>query len=89
MDGPGNPEVAVPQSVSDAAALVKQLYQPGPPAVITAIQHRLQTLQKSPDGWQLADAFLADGDHHVRFFGALTFTVKLNNDGSVTPPTPS
>ena len=30
-----------------------------------------------------ADAFLADGDHHVRFFGALTFTVKLNNDGSV------
>lgn len=79
--------IAAPQSVAEAALLVKQLYQPGNPTIITAIQDRLQSLQRSPDGWQLADAFLSDPDQNVRFFGALTFTVKLNNDGSVFPPT--
>lgn len=76
-----------PQSVDEVAQLVKRLYQPGNPQVITSIQGQLQTLQRSNDGWQLADALLDYEDVNVRFFGALTFTVKLNNDGSVRLPT--
>lgn len=76
-----------PQSVDEVAQLVKRLYQPGNPQVITSIQDQLQTLQRSSDGWQLADALLGYEDVNVRFFGALTFTVKLNNDGSVVLPT--
>jgi len=80
-------DVAPPQSVAEVAQLVKRLYQPGNAAVIVPIQDQLQALQRSNDGWQLADALLADDDINVRFFGALTFTVKLNNDGSVQLPT--
>jgi hypothetical protein len=40
----------------------------------------LQRLQRSPEGWQLADALLSSEEERVRFFGALTFTVKLNAD---------
>jgi hypothetical protein len=43
----------------------------------------LQGLQVSQDGWQLADELMKSGDTNVRFFAALTFTIKLNNDGSV------
>ncbi|KAM0719413.1 hypothetical protein Q7P37_005318 [Cladosporium fusiforme] len=71
-----------PQSVDEVAQLVKRLYQPGNPQVITSIQAQLQTLQRSNDGWQLADALLGYEDVNIRFFGALTFTVKLNNDGA-------
>lgn len=47
---------------------------------ITRIQDALQKLQRSPDGWRLADALLGSEDDKVRFFGALTFTIKLNAD---------
>jgi hypothetical protein len=76
-----------PQSVDEVAQLVKRLYQPGNPQIITSIQNQLQSLQRSNDGWQLADALLGYEDVNIRFFGALTFTVKLNNDGSVLLPT--
>ena len=76
-----------PQSVDEVAQLVKRLYQPGNAQVISQIQEQLQTLQRSNDGWQLADALLGYDDLNIRFFGALTFTVKLNNDGSVLLPT--
>jgi len=72
-----------PQSIAEVVELVKRLYQPGNATIITQIQDQLQTLQRSSDGWQLADALLDQDDVNVRFFGALTFTVKLNNDGSV------
>ena len=62
------------------AQLVGQLYLPGPSAKINRIQESLQALQKSPDGWQLADRLLESLDEKARFFGALTFTVKLNAD---------
>lgn len=62
---------------------MKKLYLPGPPAQIARIQESLQALQRSEDGWKLADALLASSDNKVRFFGALTFTVKLNLDWSV------
>src|SRR5205814_299355 len=60
--------------------LIKRLYQPGHPQHLYKIQEALHRLQRSPEGWQLADALLRSDDEKVRFFGALTFTVKLNSD---------
>jgi len=54
--------------------------------VIATINDQLQQLQHSAEGWQLADALLGSEDANVRFFAALTFIVKLNNDGSVSDP---
>ncbi|QIW99838.1 hypothetical protein AMS68_005356 [Peltaster fructicola] len=68
--------MSAPQSIADVESLIKRLYTPGEQHVV--IQQQLQDLQKSPDGWQLGDALLSSTDVNVRFFGALTFTVKLN-----------
>ncbi|KAH0538598.1 hypothetical protein FGG08_004799 [Glutinoglossum americanum] len=67
-------------SINEVEQLVKRLYLPGTPWEIAGIQETLQRLQRSPDGWQLADTLLSRDDDKVRFFGALTFTVKLNSD---------
>lgn len=40
----------------------------------------LQRLQRSPRGWEIAEFLLARPGDNVRFFGALTFIVKLNTD---------
>lgn len=78
--------VAAPQTVAEAENLVKRLYRPGSPQVIEQISNHLQQLQLSQDGWKLADELLASEDANVRFFAALTFTIKLNNEGLVPRP---
>jgi hypothetical protein len=60
--------------------LVNQLYQPNPPAVISRIQEVLQTVQKSPDGWRVADGLLGRPGDNVKFFAVLTIVVKLNTE---------
>ncbi|KAL9091911.1 MAG: hypothetical protein Q9165_004663 [Trypethelium subeluteriae] len=73
--------MAIPmlQSVHDVEQLIKLFYQPRhTPSQVAGIQENLQTLQKSNDGWQLADTLLHSDDQNVRFFGALTYTVKIN-----------
>lgn len=60
-----------------------ELYQPGSPQRIAQIQQALHTVQKSPEGWQLANSLLQSNDEKVQFFGALTFTIKLNTDSYV------
>jgi len=66
---------------------VSLLYQPGvAPQDLVAIQNRLHELQLSDLGWKIGDGLLASADPNVRFFGALTFTIKLNSLGSVAPP---
>ncbi|KXL48441.1 hypothetical protein M433DRAFT_63187 [Acidomyces richmondensis BFW] len=83
MNGNGNnTTVPAPQNVAEVEQLVKRLYQPGSPRLITEINDQLQRVQLSSHGWQVADALLGSDDSNVRFFGALTFTVKLNNDGA-------
>lgn len=67
-----------------SSQLVLELYQPGHPERIAKIQQALQTLQRSAEGWQLANSLLQSTDEKVQFFGALTFTVKLNTDSSVS-----
>jgi hypothetical protein len=60
--------------------LIQELYRPGSPQQISRIQETLHALQKSADGWQLASNLLESSDENVKFFGALTFIVKLNSD---------
>lgn len=72
-----------PKSLADVENLIKALYVPSNHQLVPNIQSKLQLLQKSSDGWQLADALLNSNDDKVRFFGALTFTIKLNSDWSV------
>ncbi|PYI20743.1 importin 13 [Aspergillus violaceofuscus CBS 115571] len=69
--------------INEAKALVSQLYDPantGNPAKIKAIQEHLQSLQKGPQAWLIANHLLAEDNTDLRFFGALTFTVKINQD---------
>lgn len=74
----------LPQSIQEVEALVSLLYQPGVPSHdLVAIQNRLHELQLSDLGWKIGDGLLASSDSNVRFFGALTFTIKLNSVGFV------
>ncbi|PYH41718.1 putative importin 13 [Aspergillus saccharolyticus JOP 1030-1] len=69
--------------INEAKTLVSQLYDPantGNPAKIKAIQEHLQRLQKGPQAWLIANHLLAEDNTDLRFFGALTFTVKINQD---------
>ncbi|KAI1213410.1 ARM repeat-containing protein [Annulohypoxylon truncatum] len=74
-------EISIPTiTLPEAENLVHELYKPNPPQTISRIQEILQNLQKSPGGWQLADGLLSRPNDNVKFFGALTFTVKLNTE---------
>ena len=81
-----NNDIAMPQSVADVEELVKRMYTPGPANLVANINEQLLRVQVSQDGWKLADELMGSDNANVRFFAALTFTVKLNNDGSVVGP---
>ncbi|OJI88998.1 hypothetical protein ASPTUDRAFT_60784 [Aspergillus tubingensis CBS 134.48] len=75
--------------INEAKSLVSQLYDPGNtgnPAKIKAIQEHLQSLQKSPQAWLIANQLLSEASTDLRFFGALTFTVKINHDWQSLSP---
>jgi hypothetical protein len=68
------------QSFAEAEALILKLYSRGIPSYeLIAIQKAIQDLQKSENGWELADALMGSTHSNVRFIGGLTFSVKLNN----------
>ncbi|KAL4784627.1 armadillo-type protein [Aspergillus varians] len=69
--------------INEARVLVSQLYDPantGNPTKIKVIQEHLHNLQKGPHAWLIANSLLEDENTDLRFFGALTFTVKVNHD---------
>lgn len=75
------PPQAFPLSFEEIQNLVKTLSNPGNAKKISETEATLKVLQRSPQGWEIADALLNNStDENVRFFGALTFTVKLNAD---------
>jgi hypothetical protein len=76
----GQPAQAFPLSFEEIESLVKSLYDPGHAKKISQNEATLRILQRSPQGWEIADALLKSNDEQVRFFGALTLTVKLNAD---------
>jgi hypothetical protein len=67
-------------SLEEIEQLVKSLLRPGPSHNVQKLGVQFQELQRSPQGWQIADFLLGRSDAQVRFYGALTFQVKLNND---------
>ncbi|KAL6704582.1 member of the karyopherin-beta [Coniothyrium glycines] len=76
------PAHALPVGLDEIERLVKSLYVPGQAKKITQTEATLRVLQRSAQGWEIADALLKNDDEQVRFFGALTLTVKLNADAS-------
>ncbi|RMZ73248.1 importin 13 [Pyrenophora seminiperda CCB06] len=63
-------------------SLVKSIFAPGQGKKISETEATLRVLQRSPKGWEIADHLLKSDDDQVRFFGALTLTVKLNADSA-------
>jgi hypothetical protein len=47
-------------------------------------ESQLRILQRGPDGWQLASAFLNSPYKEVRFYGPLTYTIKLNSGDNIS-----
>ncbi|KAI1760147.1 ARM repeat-containing protein [Hypoxylon sp. FL1150] len=73
-------DIPIPTSLPEVENLIHELYKPNPPATVSRIQEILQGIQKSPDGWQLAESLLGRPASNVQFFGALTIIVKLNTE---------
>ncbi|KAL6164616.1 member of the karyopherin-beta [Exserohilum turcicum] len=71
-----------PLPYEEIERLVKSLYEPGQAKKISETEATLRVLQRSPQGWEIANALLKSDDEQVRFFGALTLTVKLNADSA-------
>ncbi|KAI9722130.1 MAG: hypothetical protein M1828_004944 [Chrysothrix sp. TS-e1954] len=70
-------------SLLEVESLVLRLYSPVKnPGVIADTQKQLQEIQKGPDGWRLAEHLMNHPDENARFFAALTFSVKLNQEGA-------
>ncbi|KZM19516.1 hypothetical protein ST47_g9340 [Ascochyta rabiei] len=78
----GTQQQGFPLSFAEIEGLVKSLYNPGHAKKITQTEATLRVLQRSSQGWEIADALLKSDDEQVRFFGALTLTVKLNADSN-------
>lgn len=78
----GEQGLPLPSSLEEVEALILALYEPGPPETISRIQEVLHRVQKSPEGWQLAQSLLVNSNDTIKFFGALTIIVKLNTESS-------
>jgi len=72
-----------PLNMEELERLVKIMHAPGNPKDVAEANSTLQVLQRSPQGWDMADALLNSNDLNSRFFGALTFTIKINADAWV------
>jgi hypothetical protein len=63
--------------------LIGDLYDPAnqsSPERINEIQTQIQRLQREKSAWQLGLDLLHHGEATVRFYGALTLTIKINAD---------
>ncbi|KAH6636082.1 armadillo-type protein, partial [Chaetomium tenue] len=75
-------QLPLPTNLGEVEALIRALYQPNPPDTISKIQEVLHRLQRSPEGWQLAQSLIAHREDNIRFYAALTLIIKLNRDSS-------
>ncbi|KAK4155198.1 armadillo-type protein [Chaetomidium leptoderma] len=75
-------QLPLPTSLAEVEALIQALYQPNPPAAISRVQEVLHRLQRSPEGWQLAQSLIAHREDNIRFYAALTLIIKLNRDSA-------
>ncbi|KAK3905109.1 armadillo-type protein, partial [Staphylotrichum tortipilum] len=82
MADAGIEQLALPTSLGEVEALIRALYQPNLPDTISRIQEVLHRLQRSPEGWQLAQSLIAHREDNIRFYAALTLIIKLNRDSA-------
>ncbi|KAL2156546.1 hypothetical protein VTH82DRAFT_1291 [Thermothelomyces myriococcoides] len=75
-------QLPLPTSLAEVETLIRALYQPNPPETISKIQEVLHRLQRSPEGWQLAQSLISHREDNIRFYAALTLIIKLNRDSS-------
>ncbi|KAH7144661.1 armadillo-type protein [Dactylonectria estremocensis] len=75
-------DTSIPTTIPEVEALILSLYQPNHPEVISRTQSTLSQLQSSPQAWLMARELLSCQDDKVKFFGALTIIIKLNNESS-------
>lgn len=63
--------------------LIAELYHPSnqsSPERVNAIQREIQQIQRQNSSWQLGLELLRRDEAVVRFYGALTLTIKINAD---------
>lgn len=63
--------------------LILELNNPtnqGQPQKIQELQRQIQVLQREKSAWQTGLDFLSHEQATIRFYGALTLTVKINAD---------
>jgi hypothetical protein len=58
------------------------MLQPGSPAEIHELDSRIRAAQRSERGWEIANYLLGCASSQVRYFGALTFQIKINSDSN-------
>lgn len=57
------------------------MLQPGSPAEIHQLDSQIRAIQRSERGWEIANFLLGrQSSSQVRYFGALTFQIKINSD---------
>ena len=59
-------------------SLVTVLASSAPTSQVHGIEREIQSLQRETSGWLISFYSLAQDDPHVRFYGALTLTIKIN-----------
>lgn len=85
MENESSPTLAplpLPQTISEVEALIQRFYGLNTPQQYTQIDTCLKAIQKTHGSFVLADQLMNSADANVRFFGALTFAVKVNRDWS-------
>jgi hypothetical protein len=63
--------------------LIAELYHPAnqaSPERVNALQRQIQQIQRQKSAWQLGLDLLGNDEAVVRFYGALTLTIKVNAD---------
>ncbi|AQZ17101.1 KAP122 (YGL016W) [Zygosaccharomyces parabailii] len=65
--------------IGQVVALIEELYSSRPSKDITKVQQELQVIQKSNEGFALANELLNNDTYspNIKYFGALTLTVQL------------
>lgn len=58
---------------------MEQLYTSSDPNFVHLLQRDLQLIQRSPEGVRLASSLLQQPSRNCKYFGALTFTVAIQN----------
>lgn len=65
--------------LSDIEQVVESLYSVNDPQYIYTTQSKLQSIQRSDQGWEMANLLLKSKNPTCQFFGSLTFRVRINS----------